>query len=385
VSVGEVKGAQPVVRGLEEAFPGLEVVVSATTATGFEQAQRLFPASTIVRFPFDPAFLVRRFLRRVDPVLVVLIELEIWPNFLRECNRRGVPVAVVNGRITDRSRGRYRLFGRLLRPFERISLFCAQSEEYAERFLGLGVDPRRVRITGNIKADGLDVGPVEPGPELVRLLGAPQGRACLVAGSTHEPEELALVRAWRRGAPEARLILVPRHPGRCGELVASLRGELGVPPQLLTRLRAGGEEPDPARPALVDTIGELEAVYALADLVFVGGSLVPHGGKNVLEPAAREKPVLVGPHVGNFRQESRLLRAAGASLQVADEQELAGVLRELLADAPRRAAMGRAGRAVVERQKGATRRTLAALEGLEPGRLATRPTGSAEAEAGERS
>ena len=369
VSVGEVKGAQALVRQMRERYPELEVVVSTTTDTGIEQARRLFPSAPVVRFPADLSFVVRRFLRRIRPALVVLMELEIWPNFLRECNRLGVPVTVINGRITDKSHAQYRVFRKLLPQFDRISLFCVQAPEYADRFQRLDVDPARILVTGNIKADGLGTGMIAPAPELLRLLGAPPGRLTLVAGSTHGPEERYVVEAWRRAVPDARLILVPRHPPRCAEVEREL-AELGCPPQRLTRLRAGTELPDPRTPVLVDTIGELEAVYALADLVFVGGSLVPHGGQNVLEPAAQARPVLFGPSVENFTHEAGLLLSAGAALQVGSPQELGEALARLARDPEARARMARAGLRAVEAQKGPTRVTLEALSDLALARLA---------------
>ncbi|MBL8860620.1 MAG: 3-deoxy-D-manno-octulosonic acid transferase [Planctomycetes bacterium] len=355
VSVGEVKAAQALVRELAAARPDLQVVVSTVTSTGFDVARKLYPGALVVRFPFDLSVVVRRFLRRVDPVAVVLVELEVWPNFLREANRAGVPLAVVNGRITERSFRRYRAFKRLMPQFARISLFCAQDEEYARRFQGLDADPARVVVTGNVKADGLRTGPREPSEEIVRLVAARPGQLVVVAGSTHPSEELALVRAWRGSFPTARLVLVPRHPERATALARELAAA-GAEPQLLTRLRAG-ESADPARPLVVDTIGELEQVYAASDLVFVGGSLIPHGGQNMLEPAAQGRPVVYGPHVLNFREEAALLERAGAALRVARESELGPVLQGLLADPQGRSRMGQAGRAAVESQKGATRLT----------------------------
>ena len=360
VSVGEIKAAQSLVRGLAAARPDLEVVISTTTHTGLEVARKLYPTLRIVRFPLDLTFVVRRFLHRVEPVCVVLVELEIWPNFLRESNRQGVPVAVVNGRITGRSFGRYRLFRGLLPQFNRLTLFCVQDEDYARRFEDLVGDRDRLLVTGNVKADGLPVGVIEPGAELRRLLGPRAGQKTLVAGSTHEPEERLVVDACARGAKSARLILVPRHPERTASLVRDLSVG-GAAPQLLSKLRAG-EIADPARTAIVDTMGELEHVYALADLVYVGGSLVRHGGQNVLEPAAQGKPVVHGPHVWNFAQEAALLEKAGASRRVDDPAGLERALAELLADDPARARMARAGIAAVAAQRGATELTLRALE-----------------------
>ncbi len=364
VSVGEVKGAAPLVRALEEHDPELDIVICTTTATGLEVARQTFPTRTIVRFPIDLSWCVRRFLRAISPSTVVLIELEIWPNFLRECNRLGAPVAVVNGRITSQSFDRYHWFRQTLPQFNRISLFCVQLEEYAERFRRLGGAAERVLVTGNMKADGLLR---EPTPahrakveELRSLLSIDASRPTLVAGSTHDPEEAWFTQACRESAPEARLIVVPRHPPRAGDVQRALTG-LGAPPQLLTELRRTRAAADPARPTVVDTIGELEAIYSLADVVFVGGSLIPHGGQNMLEPAAQSCAVLYGPHVDNFRQEAALLESEGAALRVEGREELAQALGALSRDTGRRERMAHAGAAAVQRQKGATALTLSAL------------------------
>jgi len=359
VSVGEVKGAQALVRALEAARPDLDVVICTTTKNGLRVAHQTYPKLAVLRFPLDLSFLVARFLARLDPVCVVLVELEIWPNFLRQANRAGIPVAVVNGRITDKSFAHYRWFKDLLPQFNRITLFCVQDEAYAQRFERLSADPARILVTGNIKVDGLATGRVDPGAELRSLLAGRMGQSVVVAGSTHEPEERWLVEAWRDGAAGTRLILVPRHPERAESVVRALEST-GVRAQRLTRLRAG-EKPDPDRPCVADTIGELERIYALADLVFVGGSLIPHGGQNMLEPAAQERAVVYGPHVRNFTAEAALLERAGAALRLDVREELPGALRALLDDEDRRAHMGARGRAAVEAQRGATRLTLEAL------------------------
>ena len=360
VSVGEIKAAVSIVRALEEQRPDLEVVLCATTDTGMQVARDLFPEHLLVRFPADLAPCVRRFLRRVGPACAVLVELEIWPNLLRRANRAGIPVAVVNGRITHKSFGQYRLFRHLLPQFNRISLFCVQAEEYAERFRGLYVPRERVVITGNVKVDGLPVGRLSAPPELVRCVGAQAGQPVLVAGSTHEPEESWVVRAWAECAPEARLVLVPRHPRRAAELVRSLT-ELGARPQLYTQLMAG-EESQPERPLIVDTIGQLESIYALATVVYVGGSLVPHGGQNVLEPAAQALPVLTGPHVWNFTQEVALLEGAGGLERLEEVEQLGPALARLLGNPDGASERGRRGQEAVRSQAGATALTLAALE-----------------------
>ena len=362
VSVGEIKGAAPLVARILAEFPNAEVVLSSTTSSGLAVARQVFPEHTVVRFPFDMSFVAGKFLATLQPVCVVLMELEIWPNFLRECNRRGVPVAVVNGRITPKSFRRYRWFRHSLPQFNRISLFCVQSEDYAARFSALSRVPERVLVTGSMKADGLVIGARTAPAQLSKLLGGRAGQKLIVAGSTHDPEETMIARAWLAGAPAARLILVPRHPQRAQDVIGAL-SNCGAAPQLLSELRKG-ETPDPQRPAIVDTIGELESVYALADLVYVGGSLVAHGGQNMLEPAAQGKAVVYGPHVDNFLSEAALLEEAGASRRVSGGHALERAFRELTGDDETRTRMGQAGLSVVERQKGATALTLSALARL---------------------
>lgn len=359
VSVGEIKGAQALVRELERARPDVDVVVCTTTDTGLDVARRLYPRHTVVRFPLDHSWCVRRFLRRVDPSCVVLVELEIWPNFLRESNRAGVPLAVVNGRITETSFDHYRWFKHLLPQFNRLSLLCVQDADYARRFEELQAARERILVTGNIKVDGLPIGARAPSAELARLLGPRRGQLVIAAGSTHHPEERLVTTAWLASARTTRLILVPRHPERAASVERDL-SELGLHPQLLTRLRAG-EASDPDRPAIVDTIGELESVWSLCDLAFVGGSLIPHGGQNMLEPASQGKAAVYGPNVGNFLQEAALLERAGAALRLASADELAPTFERLLASREDRARMGAAGLSAVEAQKGATAVTLDAL------------------------
>ena len=383
VSVGEAKAALPIVRAIERAHPELEVVISTTTNTGLEVARGLFPRNRIVRFPVDPTFVVRRFLDRVAPSLVLLVELEIWPNFLRLCNRGGIPVAVVNGRITEMSHGQYLLFRDVLPQFNRISLFCVQLEEYANRFRRLHVEEERLLVTGNVKVDGLAIGRVDAGEELTRLIGGRDGAPVVVAGSTHEPEELLLAEAWRTHAPQARLVLVPRHPHRAESLVETLAAR-GFEARRLSDLRrthdaVRSDEVAPGCVVIVDSIGELERIYGLADLVFVGGSLIEHGGHNMLEPAAQGRATLFGPHVTNFAQEAAILRAEGGCRQLAGVAELGPVMAELLRDDAERARMGAAAVRAVDSQRGATAKTLAALDALSLARIVTSARRSREA------
>lgn len=361
VSVGEVLASRALVKALRETC---EVVISASTNTGMEVARREFSDLHVVRFPLDPSPVIRRFLRRVQPGHVILMELEVWPNFLKWSNRRGTPIAIVNGRITERSLRNYLRFHRSLPQFQRISLFAAQNEDYAQRFEQLLDDRGRVVITGNIKADGLQIGALPRDGALEELEGwfaRTPGQPVLLAGSTHGHEEVLVTEAFRSACPGARIVLVPRHPPRAQEVVDAL-AERGQGAQRLTRLRSGEETLDPSQVLIADTVGEMGRLYELATVVFVGGSLVPHGGQNMLEPAARGKAVLYGPHTDNFVQETALLEQAGGALRVADAQELATEVRRLVESPEACERMADAAIQVVQAQRGATARTVAALQ-----------------------
>lgn len=360
VSVGEVKAAQSLILGLEER--GYEVVISATTDTGVDVAEKIYGGDRVARFPLDFSPVVGRFLRSLRLDAVVLVELEVWPSFLLAANRMNLPVAVVNGRITIRSYKRYEAFRYLLPQFHRITMFCVQDEEYAARFRDLSSQSRRIVVTGNIKVDALPVELRVPGAELQRLVCGESSRQVVVAGSTHEPEERWIVDAWRAHFEDAALVLCPRHPDRCEELAT----RLGPGVQRLTELRSEGGERDESRALLIDTVGELEEIYGLADVVIVGGTFVQHGGQNMMEPAAAGRAVVHGPSVENFVQEARLLERAGASRVIAGEHELGEAVASLLADDLLRSEMGERGRAAIAGERGATRASLEALEGMLP-------------------
>ena len=360
VSVGEVLASRALVHSLRE---HCDVVISASTNTGMEVARREFSDLTVVRFPLDPSPVIRRFLRRVQPQHVILMELEVWPNFLKWSNRLGAPVAIVNGRITERSLRNYLRFHRSLPQFLRISLFAAQNEDYARRFEQLLGDDRPVVITGNIKADGLQMGALPRDAALQELEGWFAGRPdqpVLLAGSTHGDEEIMVYEAFHKACPTARIVLVPRHPPRAQEVVEGL-AERGHRAQRLTQLRSGEVTLDPTAALIADTVGEMRRLYELSTIVFVGGSLVAHGGQNMLEPAARAKPVLYGPHTDNFVQETALLEQAGGALRVSDPEELSREVRRLVEDPLACQRMAEAAIEVVRAQRGATARTLRAL------------------------
>ncbi|MCI0341437.1 MAG: 3-deoxy-D-manno-octulosonic acid transferase [Planctomycetales bacterium] len=376
VSVGEILAARGLIAEIRRGRPEIEVVLTTTTRTGHAVARKTYPDLAVHYFPVDLGGSVRRVFRRLRPSLLVLVELELWPNVLLTAHRLGIPVAVVNGRITQRSFSGYRLIRWALAPgLSRLGSACVQTFAYGERLVALGVPADRVRVTGSLKYDAVDVTRAEAERErtAARLALSPEDRV-LVAGSTHPGEEapvLAALAAARARAPGARLVLVPRHPERVAEAEAAVRAA-GERPVRLTALDRSEVAPASARGAVVigDTMGDLGSLYAVATAVFVGGSLVPHGGQNVLEPAALGKPVVVGPYTFNFREPVDLLRGAGALEVVPDGAALPAALGALLADPAAGAERGARGRAAVEAARGATGRTIAILREEFPGLLA---------------
>ncbi len=373
VSVGEVLAARTLVALLGEEMPGWEIAISTTTRTGHEVALRTFPGLRVFYYPLDFSFATDRVLRAIRPDAVVLLELEIWPNFLLSTSRRGIPVFLVNGRITERSLRGYRKLLRFIpEPMDRIRLFGVQTPAYRDRFLALGVPPERVFVTGTMKFDTVET---EGGDRLreglAADLGLEAGAWVLVAGSTHEGEEAAVLAAFRavqERDPGARLVLAPRHLERLPAVEEAVR-RAGFEPVRRTLLGAPGSPGADGRSVVVlDTMGELQGLYGVGDAVFVGGSLVPHGGQNVMEPAGLARPVLTGPHHWNFQEVVEVLEAAGGLEVVADAEALREAVLRLHGDRAGAARRGRAAREAVAGGKGATRRTLALLrERLEPG------------------
>ena len=363
VSVGEVSAAAALVRALHARHPDVPLVLTTATPTGRAQAATLFGADVEVRFlPYDTAGSVRRFLARIRPLAAIIMETELWPNLLHECGRRGVPVVFASARLAARSVPRYRRFGTLFSAGLRNAWVAAQSSADADRFIALGADPARTRVVGNLKFDMRPGEAVaESGRELRRrYLGA---RPVWTAGSTHEGEEELVLGAQavlERAVRGALLVLVPRHPQRFAGVAALLerRG-------LVFDRRGRSETVRPeAQVLLLDTMGELTAFYAASDVAFVGGSLVPVGGHNLLEPAALGVPVITGPHTQNGPEIARLLIAAGGALEVADGVALAAAAGRLLADPALRERMGESARSFVEAHRGSLARLLALIEPL---------------------
>ncbi|MBI3047748.1 MAG: 3-deoxy-D-manno-octulosonic acid transferase [Acidobacteria bacterium] len=375
VSVGEVLAARSLIADLRRRYPRLRLFLSTTTLTGQQLARRsVGDVDGVFYFPFDWAFSVRRTLNRVRPRLFVMTETEIWPNLLRECRRRGVRTVLVNGRISYRSFPRYRL----VRPFFRrvlddIDRFCVQGDEAARRLVELGADPARITVTGSLKFDALDVTP-PPGrgrQRVLRFFRMSPNRSVLVAGSTFRGEETAVVRAFNllRGRVAQRpddnplLVIAARQPERFVEVERLCRQE-GLSTIRRTELPIDAE---PRADAVVlDTIGELAELYQIATVVFVGGSLVPAGGHNILEPAVFGKPIVFGPHMENFAEIADAFLANGAAVQVRSARELDEAIVGLMGDPVRRARLGAAARALVEANRGAKDKTMAAIAALVP-------------------
>jgi 3-deoxy-D-manno-octulosonic-acid transferase len=362
VSVGEVLAVSSLVEGLRKRFPERRVVVSTTTATGQKLARERFGAENVFYYPADFAFAIRPYLRTLRPSLVVLAESEFWPNFLRLARREGARSAVVNARVSDRSLPRYL---RLRAPWRRVlgglDLFLAQSQEDARRLVAIGAPQARVSVGGNLK---FDVAPPEslPAVEMLRRILEP-ATAVVVCGSTAEDEEPIVLQAFAtvlEKHPRAVLILAPRRPERF-DAVAELIAASGL--KFWRRSQLAGGESLSGGVVLLDTIGELAALYSLASIAFVGGSLVPRGGHNILEPAQFGVATLVGPHTENFRDIISIFERADA-VRVAPPEQFAGELLRLLDDPAARAELGGRAAAVVREHRGATERTLNQLEKL---------------------
>jgi 3-deoxy-D-manno-octulosonic-acid transferase len=380
VSVGEVLAITQLVAELKEQLRDYRIVVSTTTDTGQKLARQKFGEENVFRAPLDLPWAVQSFLDALRPRMLVLAESEFWPNLLHCAHRSGVTVAVVNARISDRSLPRYRRFRRLFaRVLGDVDLLLAQSEEDARRLVAIGAPAERVHVGGNLK---FEVKPQARGEFHARLADAIQHAdvgPVIVAGSTLEGEEAMVIdtfRAVRERYPRSMLLLAPRHPERF-DSVAALLSSSGVPyvrrsefmDVLLIPNQGMSGAPVPSSLAgtivLLDSIGELASAYEFADLGFIGGSLVPKGGHNILEPAYFEVPILVGPHTENFRDIVTIFQRAEA-LRVVTPQKLTPVVLELFADAPERERLGRNAKDVLHSQQGATRRTAEALLALLP-------------------
>ncbi|HWR73890.1 MAG TPA: 3-deoxy-D-manno-octulosonic acid transferase [Nitrospirota bacterium] len=354
VSVGEVMAAHPLIRDLRKRYPRKKLILSTVTVTGnYTARQRVPEADAVFYFPFDYPWIVRRVIRRIKPAIVIVAETELWPNFLRELKKAGIPSVVVNGRISPHSYRNYMKLKWFFREvFRHVDLFCMQSDADAKRITEIGAEPGKVAVTGNLKFDQ-KITIIRSQP-----LSVPPGSKIITAGSTHRGEESVLLDVFRRlreTYPRLLLILAPRHPERFNE-VEGLINAAGFDCQRRTTM--SGEVRDVL---LLDTIGELRSFYAICDIAFVGGSLVKVGGHNLLEPAAMKKPIIFSRYMYNFKEISEAIMAAGGGLIVKDKGELYTQMDNLLSNEELSKKIGQKAYEVIAANSGATVRTLEAI------------------------
>jgi 3-deoxy-D-manno-octulosonic-acid transferase len=376
VSVGEVNATTTIVRELEKKFPDYEIVISTTTDTGFARANVLFGNRlSVFYFPMDFSLTMQRAFEYIRPSVILLIELEVWPNLVRIARRSNIPVVVVNGRISERSFAKYKLIRPVMRRiFEGVTLVLAQSDEYAERFRQIGAAAEKVKVIGSLKYDTAQVADkVEGTDELAAQLGLKNERLW-VTGATGDGEEQIILDVYRRMIEQKqfanlRLAIVPRKPERFEE-VANLIKQAGF--ELIryselknrSKLRIENEELRNKRVILGDTMGDLRKFYSLATVVFVGRTLVPMGGSDMMESAALGKCTIFGPHAFNFKQAvDDLLKANGAIL-VKDEDELFDAIAKCLTDVDYARRIARNGQEIIRKNQGATSRTITQITKL---------------------
>ena len=365
VSVGETIAVKPLLVALKRKYPDTPLILSNMTETGRGVARSIKEVDSCIYFPFDYPFAVNRLLKIINPILVIIVETELWPNFLHQSRKLHIPTLVVNGRISDRSFRRYLMLKRFFVPvLENVTAFCMQSQEDAVRIGAIGAPAGRITVTRNLKFDI----PVrfynEDELELIRSrFRIDASLQIITAGSTHQGEEGPILDAFSRIVANdhlALLILVPRHPERAGE-VCELLEKRHISYNKRSLLTADSRPLLAGEVLLVDTIGELLSIYAISAVVFVGGSLVPTGGHNLLEPASLGRPVIFGNNMANFREIAAMTLEYGAGIQVDSSAELTEVCSSLLGDGERRLAMGADGRRLLSEQGGATELNMAEI------------------------
>jgi 3-deoxy-D-manno-octulosonic-acid transferase len=375
LSVGEVQSALPLVTAVHAHFPQTPIVFTASTRTGYDTARALFYradpplVSQLAYFPFDLPWAVARVRRRIDPAWVCLVETDLWPGFLHAMERKNIPVVLVNARLSRRAFDGYRRLGPATAPFfSGLTHVLVQTRRDLERFNALGVPESRLAVAGNIKFDQpLKTLNNTERSALEKWFHITESHRLWIAGSTHPGEESLLWEVFqqvRKRVPGLKLLLAPRDPARCSRVAEEI-SKKGGSPVLLSTTR---KQPEDADVMLLDCLGLLAKVYAVCDVAFIGGSLVPCGGHNPLEPAMFEKPVLFGPHMEDFTEVADLLTARKGAVQVADAGSLARHLTDLLTRPDRAAEMGHNAFAVFQENAGAVARTLAVLSPLEIGK-----------------
>lgn len=369
VSVGESIAARPLLKALRTRYPDHAILVSNTTETG-RAISSTFPEKDLcIYFPFDFLPAVHSALRSIRPKLIIIMETEIWPNFTREATNRGIPVMLANGRISDRSFGRYRKFDWFFRhALQQFSTLCMQTVVDRERIVAIGAAPERAVVTGNLKYDiPYHAVPDEEKADLRRQYAIPFGVMVLVAASTHPGEEELLLSAYRellKTCDNLFLVLVPRHPERAAD-AALLLERMALIYRRRTDLAQLPETPfQPGEVLLVDSIGEMMGLYALSDLAFVGGSLKPTGGHNLLEPASLGIPCLFGPYMSNFREITELVLKYGAGIQIETPEKLAETIYTVVTNGTLRQVLGQNGLKMMRDNGGATNQHMSQIERL---------------------
>ncbi len=370
-SVGEMVAISPLVKEIKKVMPEKKVLVSAVTVGGYDMAKRIMPeADAIINSPLDLPFVASSMVQRVRPGIFMMVETELWPNFLRAIRKQNIPVMMVNGRVSEKSAKNYRyLFGLMRDMLNTINRFCMQSSLDAKNIIQLGADPEKVIVTGNTKFDQtyVEVSPEDLATYKTELGLGEESYPVIMAGSTHPSEEeivLTSFTALREKYPHARLIIAPRKPEHRLDEIESLNTKFGYE----TGYRSKLKEMEGKRPEypvlLIDTLGELGRIYAVGDIVFVGGSFVHYGGHNVLEPAAHAKPILVGPSMEDFKDSYSLLSRVGACRMVSDADGLTKAFLEIAGDDVLRKKMGDASMQVIMENRGAAPKTIHYLTDL---------------------
>jgi len=362
VSVGEVALCKSLIPLLKEKFPANDLVISTITKAGNDLAKKLFSKeATVIYFPLDFSFTVKRAVKFIKPRIYIMIETEIWPGLLKELSTNSIPSILINGRISDRSIGKYRVVKAYLKNVLcKISAFCMQDIIDETRIIELGAPSDRVKVTGNMKFD-VEAPANIPTPDVIRRsFDLKEGDELFVAGSTHNGEEEMIVETFKELGlefPQLKLLIAPRHIERVEEVESVVR-KSGLQSARISRLNESRTTNDERRVVILDTIGHLNDAYSVATLVFIGGSLIKHGGQNPIEPAVLGRAILFGPHMFNFKYIANTLLKAGAAMQAAGKEELIKFSRMLLKDIPKRSKLGENAKKVVVDNRGATKRNL---------------------------
>lgn len=372
VSMGEVNSTKTIIEGLQDKLPQYSIAISTTTDTGYARATALYADKhSVFFFPFDFSFVIKRAFKNIRPALCILVELELWPNFIQTCKDNNVPVMVVNGRISDRSFPSYKKIKRpVSRIFRNLTLVLAQTDEYAQRFIHLGCEPENVITTGSLKYDTAQIADSVAGADAITDKLNISNQHLIVAGGTGPGEEKIILDVYKKlinenVAKNLRLAVVPRKPERFDE-VAAIIEQAGFVPDRYSRYKADGTLKSKSADSviLVDTMGDLRKFYSLSEISFVGRSLVPMGGSDMIESAALAKTTIFGPHTFNFKQPVEVLLAGDGAIEVQDENQLYDAIKKCLMDTQYTEKIARNGQDVIRRNQGATEKTIEAVEKL---------------------